>query len=326
MVTLKDVAREAGLTVGTVSRVINNRGYISDETRKKVYRIMKELNYRPNEVARSLSKQKTNSIGVIVPHIEHPYFSMLINCIEEFACKENQKIILCNSREDKEKEIDYIEMFRSNRVDGIILCSGYLDINKFLDLNIPVVAIERELEKGTASIECDNYEGGTIAAKHLIKCGSKNIVHFSGIKDVKMPADQRARGFMDVCENSGIRYKEVKYEKGMYYTLEYHDYIEEILTQDRDIDGIFASSDLIAAQVIQVCSKLGIKIPEDLNLIGFDDVNIARLTTPRITTIKQPIKEMAEQAVYTLMKYQEGEVVPSKIILPVKLIVRESTR
>lgn len=325
MVTLKDVAKEAGLTVGTVSRVINNRGYISDKTREKVFRVMDELDYRPNEIARSLSKQRTNTIGVIVPHIEHPYFSKLIRCIEKVVSKENQKMILCNSEEEKEKEIDYIDMFKSNRVDGIILCSGYLDINKFLDLKIPVITIERELECGIVSIECDNYEGGVLAAKHLIKCGSKNIVHFSGIKNVKMPADQRALGFAKTCEKNKVKYKEIKYEKGMYYTLEYHKYIEEILKQDKEIDGIFASSDLIAAQVIQVCSKLDIKIPEDVNLIGFDDVNVASLTTPRITTIRQPVEEMAEQAVYAILKSKE-KVVPSKVVLPVELIVRESTR
>lgn len=326
MVTLKDVAKEAGLTVGTVSRVINNRGYISDDTRKKVYQVMKELNYRPNEVARSLSKKQTNTIGVIVPHIDHPYFSKLISYIEEVAYNNKQKIIITNSKESKEKEIDYIEMFTSNRVDGIILCSGYLDINKFLDLKIPVVAIERELERGTASIKCDNYEGGVMAANHLIKCGSKNLVHFSGIKDSKMPADERGIGFADTCEKNGIIHKEFKYEQGMYDTLDYHEYIEEILKQDNEIDGIFASSDLIAAQVIQVCRKIDIRIPEDLNLIGFDDVNIASLTTPTITTIKQPIKELAEQAVYAILKTQEGDVVPSKVTLPVKLIERKSTR
>jgi LacI family sucrose operon transcriptional repressor len=325
MATLKDVASKTGLTVSTVSRVLNNRGYLSEETRNKVYLAMKELNYQPNEVARSLSKQKSNTIGVIVPHIVHPYFAKLISCIELAVSKENYKILLCNSREETEKELDYIQMFKSNRVAGIILCSYTIDIARFLDLNIPLVTIERTLDVGTASIECDNCQGGILAAKHLAECGCKNVVHFSGIRNAQMPADGRSDGFISVCKEREMQHKEYAHESQLYYEMEYHSYIEQVLNENPEVDGIFASSDLIAAQVIQVCAKKGIHIPEQIKLIGFDDVNVASLTTPTITTIKQPIKEMADQAVQVIVKTQNGEVVPSKIILPVSLIQREST-
>ena len=124
MATLKDVAKETGLTVSTVSRVLNNRGYISDETRQKVYEAMKKLNYRPNEVARSLSKQSSNTIGVIVPHIRHPYFAELISNLENEAYKRKHKVLLFNSQEKEEREKEYLEMCFSNRVAGIIFCSG----------------------------------------------------------------------------------------------------------------------------------------------------------------------------------------------------------
>lgn len=325
MATIKDVANKAGLTVGTVSRVINNRGYISEETKKKVFAVMKELNYQPNEVARSLSKQKSSIIGVIVPHIEHPYFAKMVSSIERAVSKEKYKIILCDSKEEKEKEIDYIEMFKGNRVAGVILCSG-VDPKKFIDLNIPLVTIERDLEDCITSIECDNYHGGVLAAKHLYECGCKNVVHLSGIQNENMPADAREEGFASECEKHGVSHKEVKHEMGLYYKMDYHEYITRVLQEDKSIDGIFASSDLIAAQVIQVCSKLGIKIPEQKKLIGFDDVIVASLTTPTITSISQPVRDMAEYGVQTIIKAQNGEEVQTKVIFPVTLIKRDSTR
>ena len=153
MATLKDVARESGLSVGTVSRVLNNRGYINEQTRAKVYEVMKKLNYQPNEMARSLSKQKNNTIGLIVPHIMHPYFAKLISCIEAAAYKNKFKILLFNSKGKEEKEDEFIEMCKSNRVAGIILCSASYETKKFKDLGCPLIPIERFMEEGTAVVE-----------------------------------------------------------------------------------------------------------------------------------------------------------------------------
>ena len=339
MATLKDVARETGLTVTTVSRVLNNRGYISEETREKVYAAMKKLNYRPNEVARSLSKKSTNTIGVIVPHIRHPYFSELISNLENEASKRGYKMILCNSQEKENKEREYLEMCTSNRVAGIVLCSAGVAVEEFQGSNIPLITIERYMENGTASVECDNRQGGKLAAEHLIACGCKNLLHISGVYETVMPADNRALGFIEVCEKAGVFYREVATNTYQYNKLEYHDFLDEVLkenyhvdnTAENDencgksrIDGIFASSDLIAAQILQVCSKLGIRVPEDIKLVGFDDVNVASLTTPGLTTIRQPVKEMAEAAVKTLVSAAKGEMVPAKSVFPVSLVIRGS--
>lgn len=340
MATLKDVARETGLTVTTVSRVLNNRGYISEETREKVYEAMKKLNYRPNEVARSLSKKSTNTIGVIVPHIRHPYFSELISNLENEASKRGYKMILCNSQEKENKEREYLEMCTSNRVAGIVLCSAGVAVEEFQGSNIPLITIERYMENGTASVECDNRQGGKLAAEHLIACGCKNLLHISGVYETAMPADDRALGFIEVCEKVGVSHWEVATNTYQYNNLEYHDFLEEVLKENYDvdntaendencgksrIDGIFASSDLIAAQILQVCSKLGIRVPEDIKLVGFDDVNISSLTTPRITTIHQPIKEIAELTLELLINAQDGKTVAKRSLLPVSLVKREST-
>lgn len=325
MATIKDVAEVTGLSVTTVSRVLNNRGYISEETREKVYAAMKEINYQPNEVARSLSKQTTNTIGVIVPHISHPYFAELISNLESQAYLHKCKILLFNSKEKHEKLKEYMELCASNRVAGIILCSGTVSMDDFQTLGIPLVTIERYVENGTAVVECDNYLGGGIAAKHLIEKGCRNVMCIGGVTNNEMPADRRTNGFVDVCEKHNVTYIEASTSMAQYNELEYHEGIERLLMEHPDVDGIFASSDVIAAQIIQVCAKLGKRIPQEIKLVGFDDVMISMVTTPRITTIHQPIKEMAEMAVDLLMRAKDGQMVPNRTILPVTLVEREST-
>lgn len=325
MATIKDVAREAGLTVGTVSRVLNNRGYISQATRDKVYEVMKQLNYQPNEVARSLSKQKTNTVGVIVPHIVHPYFAKLISNLERAASERKYKILLCNSREEKERELEYLEMLKSNRVAGLVLCSASVKTEVLMDLDIPVITVERNVGSGTASVECDNYQGGVLAARELIRCGCKKVINFGGVEKTEMPADDREAGFVDTCRKYGVTGITSKTRENEYYAMEYHGYIEKVMKENPDADGVFASSDLIAAQVLQVCGKLHIAVPGQMKVVGFDDVNISSLTTPPITTVRQPVKEMAETAIDLIIKKNQGQMVPTKTVLPVTLIRRETT-
>ncbi|WP_312426431.1 LacI family DNA-binding transcriptional regulator [Lacrimispora sp.] len=326
MSTLKDVAEKAGVTVTTASRVINNRGYLSEETKHKVKQAMEELHYRPNELARSLSKQVTSTIGVITPHIAHPYFAQLISQLENAATKRGFKILLCNSKEDHSLEAEYIDLCKSNRVAGIIFCGMILASEQYSQKGFPFVAIECNSPLCVSTILCDNYAGGRLAAEHLIECGCKNLIHFSGIIDQEMPGDSRAQAFTDVCKHYKVTFNNIWTGDSTYYTMDYHEFIKQTLLTYPDTDGIFASSDLIAAQVIQVCAEIGKKIPDDIQLIGFDDVALSTLTTPQISTIHQPTKEMAEMAVESLIKSSGQETVPNKIVLPVSLVKRQSTR
>ena len=325
MATLKDVAAKAGVTVTTVSRILNNRGYIGEETRAKVYAAMKELHYQPNEIARSLSKKNNYTIGIIVPHVEHPYFAKLIGCLEKEATCSQYKVILCNSQGKFQKEKDYLEMFESHRVTGIVLCSNSVDIGKFVSMNIPVVSIERQVEESVASIECDNYGGGALAARHLIEKGCKQLLHFSGIQDECMPADQRLEGFSSICKAHEIDFVEIQSRNEDYLKMDYHESIEKALLDHPNVDGIFASSDLIAAQVIQVAQRLKRKIPEELKIVGFDDVNIASLTYPTLTTLRQPVQEMAREAIRCIAMNGKNEAIVPIRKFPVTLIERETT-
>ena len=224
-----------------------------------------------------------------------------------------------------EKEWEYMEMCMSNRVAGVILCSGTVGVEKFTGLNVPLITIERYLENGTAEVECDNEQGGRLAAQHLIDCGCKHLIHISGVHETAMPADARAVGFRAVCEKQKVSYQIADTTAFEYNHLEYHQILEKLLKENPDTEGIFASSDLIAAQLLQVCHNLNIDVPSQMKIVGFDDVNIASLTTPPITTIHQPIKEMAKMAVELLVRSGNGELVPNRTTLPVSLVVRETT-
>lgn len=198
-------------------------------------------------------------------------------------------------------------------------------VNEFQGLNVPLITIEQFLENGTGAVECDNIQGGCLAAEHLIAQGCRHLIHISGVHETAMPADERAAGFREVCEQKNVQYQVVGTHAYEYNHLEYHEVLEQLLLQHPDTDGIFASSDLIAAQLLRVCAKLGRKVPEQLKIVGFDDVNIASMTTPPITAIHQPIKEMAATAVELLVRAGEGQVVPSRTTLPVSLVVRGTT-
>lgn len=324
MATLKDVARESGLTVTTVSRVLNNRGYISEDAKQRVAEAMKKLNYSPNEVARSLHNKKSNTIGVIVPHIKHPYFAEMISNLENAAYKKGYKILLCNSQSTQERAEEYIEVCTSNRVAGLIICSSGVPVNIFSKLDIPVITIERALDNATASVECDNRNGGQLAAERLIEAGCKKLLYIGSSSEIEMPAHQRGAGFIEVCEREGIPYFEVDPEEASYNDMTYNEWLETVLMEHKDADGMFASSDIIAAQTLQVCRKLSIKVPEEMKIVGFDDVIVASITTPQLTTIHQPIKEMAELAISMLADAANDKLVAKQTILPVRLIERET--
>lgn len=328
MATLKDVAKASGLTVGTVSRVLNNRGYISDKTRDKVYQVMKDLNYQPNETARALSKQKSNTIGIILPNVEHPYFAKVLSRLEREAAKQGYRIMLFVSRNKEEREEQCIDMCKSGRVAGVVLCSGSFETEKFEGLNFPLITLERSMDEGTSGIECDNYQGGVMATELLLNKGCHKLMYIGGLSagiDVHMPADFREVAFRDTCERTHADNVVMVTDKQLFDSLEYYEFVRKALVDHPDVDGVFASSDVIGAYVLQACSDLGIKVPDQLKIVGFDDVNIAQFTSPGLTTIHQPIEQMAEMAVSAIAQIDAGKLVPTKTVLPVTLIERGTT-
>lgn len=326
MATLKDVAREAGLSVGTVSRVLNNRGYISEETRACVREAMQRLHYQPNEMARSLSKKSSSTIGVIVPSISHPYFAKVISCLEHAAHANHFQILLFCSQGKSSREEEYVQVCCSNRVAGLVLCSGGVKTGKLRDLGFPVVTFERFLNDADAGVECDNYEGGAIAARELIGAGCRKLLCISGEGEVSMPADARKVGFLDVCAG----YPDVEVQVCLcspehLEDLNYYPELRSFLDTYPMPDGIFAGSDVIGLQAMAELSRRGLRVPQDVKIVGYDDVNLAQMTDPQLTTIQQPVREMADTCVDIIVKAAAGETYPARTMFHVTLVRRGTT-
>ena len=302
MPTIKDVAAEAGVTSTTVSRVLNNRGYISEETREKVYSAMEKLNYMPNEMARNLSRQKSDYIGVILPSVEHPYFSKVLHWLEHYVTKHNYKIMVCISENSREKELQYIDLLYSHRVLGIVVCSHIGETMEHLDSNCPLISFEREIAENIPAVLCDNYQGGTLAANRLIDAGCRNIAILTNRPRKTSLHTVEKRHLSNVARTKKISGRVVYTDRLAPLSEEFSDNILKLLKKNSDLDGIFATSDVMAANIIRACKKMGKRVPEDISIVGFDDTWISTLTYPSITTIHQPVQEMCEYAIEAIVK------------------------
>ncbi|MNS57048.1 HTH-type transcriptional regulator DegA [compost metagenome] len=325
MSTINDVALKAGVSVTTVSRVLNNRGYISEATRKKVYETMEELNYQPNEIARSLLRKQSNLIGLIIPSVSHPFFSELTNHIEYYAYQNGWKVLLCNSHMDPIKEKDYIGMLKRNRVDGIIMGSHTLEVEEYRNLNSPIVTFDRQIDNEIPFISSDNYQGGVLATELLVSKGCRKIVHICGNLELKMLSNYRNDGFRDTAEKHGVQHITIQTDMNVFDQQQYEQIIQRMLEEYPDVDGIFASSDIIATFAVRECLAKEKKVPQDVRIVGYDGVNMASWFIPGITTIKQPTEAIGRLAVELIQKQLDGDSFDPENLLPVELIERSTT-
>lgn len=329
MPKIEDVAKKAGVSVTTVSRVLNNRGYISQKTRNKVYQVMKELNYQPNEMARALFRRKSNMIGLIIPSVSHPFFGELTHYLEYYADQSGYKLLLCNSNRNIAKERKYIEMLKKNQVDAIIMGSSVLDVEHYLNLNLPIVSFDRTVAENIPIVTSDNFMGGKLATRLLIEKGCKNPIFvyrgIGGPHHQALLANGRPQGFDGELRAVGIDPIHLQLEANDGDDHGNENVIVRFLQDHPEIDGVFASSDVIAAEVIQACHQLKKNIPNDIKIVGYDDIRIATLISPRLTTVRQPIQEMGKCTIDLIVKQLNGEEVPKVNSFPVILIEREST-
>lgn len=324
MATIKDVAERAGVAKETVSRVLNNRGYISEETRDKVYRAMEELHYTPNAFAQGLSKKNMDSIAVVVPHINHPFFAAMISGIEHEARERGYKMFLYHSNGEPEQEGRILQLCQSSFISGVLLFSAEISAEIMARYNIPIILIEREAVSGAYSIQSDNKLGGKLAADYLLQSGRRDLLVIGARNHGHMPGDIRAAEFVRICGEAGVECHTYLSTPGQYQDMEHQELIEQALNEHPGADGIFATSDVIGAQVLQVCHDRRIKVPKQIRIVGFDDVSTARLTYPRLTTIHQPIREMARKAMEAVDAIQAGGTFSPLTILPVTLVKRET--
>ena len=322
MATIKDVAKRAHVSVATVSRVINNKGYVNEETRQLVVEAIEALNYVPNELARSLFKKQSRIIGVIVPHMTSYYFAELIEIIENFIIEEDYHVMVCNSRDDFARESKYLKVLQQYSIDGILLVSNTHRIHDYQDLKVPIVAIDHHLSDHIPSVTSNNIQGGILAASKLIESGCTEIIHFRG-PSILPTVQDRTTGFRSIMDKHRVAPNS--------FDLAFKDpdpqEILSCLEKLPNVNGIFCDSDVIALSVIQCLKQLGKNVPEDVQVIGFDNIELAQMITPRLTTISQNKEQIAQTAVSLLMKLiQKQPIEATHIEIDVNLIERETTQ
>lgn len=316
---LTDVAKLAGVSPTTVSRVINKKGYLSEKTIQKVNDAMRELGYKPNNLARSLQGKSAKLIGLIFPNIRHVFYAELIDKLEHELFKKGYKTIICNSEHDSEKEREYIEMLEANQVDGIISGSHNLGIEDYNRVTAPIISFDRNLSPDIPVVSSDNYGGGVLAAQTLVKTGAKDIIMITGNDNSNSPTGLRHAGFASILPDAPIisvssDFSPVRKEME----------IKNILTQQKP-DAIFASDDLTAILIINISKELGIPVPDQLKVIGYDGTYFIENYYPQLTTVKQPLEEIAFLCVELLLQKIEGKkVATTGYFLPVTLLPGKS--
>lgn len=325
MATIREVARLAGVSPSTVSRVMNGTAKVDEEKKQRVLDAIHQTSFQPNELARALYKKSSKIIGLIVPNIENPFFSELARVIEEEAFRHGFRLLLCNSNNDAKKEQINISMLDQMKADGIILITNSGHTGRMIaDCSLPVVIVDRHIpDTGeVAFVESDHYRGGRLATEYLLRCGCRRPVCLRGPQRFTSGV-LRFRGYQDVCRENGIgeRFIDCTYSfsSGMAAA-------EKLLETFPDADGVFAANDMVAVSVYKVLHNHGVQVPGEIQIVGFDDVGFSTLVTPALTTIRQPIREMGRRAVDIIWKYTEGKSFERECVFDVELVERETTR
>lgn len=330
MSTISDVAKLAGVSKTTVSRVINNHPYVSKENKELVQKAMEQLGYSPNPSARRLRGQLTCTIGVIVPRIVNLFFSYLVNSIEKVAYENNYQVLIFQSDENKEKELSFLNLLKIKQVDGIIMTSIENDwaiINEYTQYGPILLCNEYVNNADVPVVRLDQTEGAYIGIKHLIERGHKKIAYCTGGLFAKDGKDKdRNQGYQKALTEAGIVINtnwifvnQHSIDDGKYV-------MKQILTMNDRPTAIFTGSDEIAGGVMIEAKKHGLKIPDDIAIMGFDDQPIAELLDPPLTTIRQPIDQMGKEAVEGLIAMMNNADIELKNIeLPIQLVIRKST-
>lgn len=321
--TIRDVAKEANVSVSTVSRVINNKDSVHESTRVLVLDAIEKLGFTPNKLAQSLTSNYSKMVAVFVPHIGPEFYGHLLEGIESQAGAYGYKIIFCNTQNNPERELDYLRFVEQYNIDGLIIASDFHSFKTVHEMNIPIVTVDHTLDETYPSVTSDNIKGGKLGAQELVEAGAKNILLFRG------------PSFLPTTIERTIGAKEV-FDLHPDITYTYYDFdlvapdcreIEDVLNSHTDVDGIFAYGDTLALATIKILNKLDKRMPQDVRVVGFDNNYFSVMSTPPLTTIEQSPSFMGKSAFNLLHKLMKNETIDNPhVIVDVKLIERNSSK
>lgn len=332
MTTIKDVADYAGVSIATVSRVLNQNRYVSPELNERVRKAIADLQYEQNALARNLRRSESLTLGIIIPDSTNPFFAEVARGIEEVCFEQGYLVILCNTSEDSAKAAAYLSTLRQNRVAGVIIVSpGELqsELRPSLRAKYPIVVADRLLPGlPVDSVISDNDVGARQAMSHLLALGHRRIGIVVGNHiDTRQTIKARLNGVIDMLDTAGVPVDESLIHTDGDYTPEAgYSAAQVLLEQPNPPTAIFAFNDLLGFGVMAYAYQHGIRIPHELSVIGFDDINLAAYIAPGLTTIAQPKYELGRKAAEILLERIHGEGCPPRtLVLPTRLVVRQST-
>ena len=335
---MKEVADRAGVSTATVSRVINQTGYVAPALQDKVRRIMEAINYEPSALARGMRRQETQCVGVLVPKVSQPFFGQLGFAIEQALFRQGYRTFLCSAEEDLDKESAYLEMLLRQRVDGIILVPtgrSASNVERLLRSKLPVVLVDRDLP--TLQIDrvlSDNVHGAREIASHLLSLGHQRIAVL-GAEPHSESIARRLTGVRQALREAGIRSADehLATDAGEQFQLGFVT-AQRLLRQRPPPTAVIALTDMLAVGVLHGAWQAGLQVPDDLSVTGFDDIPLASYVLPELTTVAQPITQMGERAVQRLLQLvqerlaglvADPELKPQGAVLPTRLVIRRST-
>lgn len=325
MASIRDIAREAGVGVGTVSRLINGSGYVSEDTKIKIENAMKKFNYTPNELARNLYHKRSGIIAVIVPNIVNPFFTEFVNYIETELFNAGFKMMLCSTTKENNAEHDYLDMLNRHIVDGIITGVHTLDIEEYLMMRKPIVAFDRYLGDHIPVVTVDHKKGGRLAAEALIRSGCKKVLHFRGATKVKSPYHKRHFEFDRVMKENDVETIGYDLDWNCFELCYMKKAIANVFSKGIDFDGVFGV-DGLAIECMNEVIKRHKRVPEDVKFVSYDGTYVVDMVEPKLTVIVQPIEELAKEAVRLVLELLQGKKYEKKsIILDVELRQGETT-
>lgn len=325
-VTIKDVARACGVNVSTVSRSLSGSYGVHEATRRKVLAAAERLNYRPNRVARAMATGRSHTVALVVSDVRNPFFAELARGAEDAAYEAGCDLILCNSDLKPEKELHYIQSLIEKRVDGIVMNSvAALSRDERTELagcGIPVVLLNRVAgSRGFSSVTAANLDGGALAGQYLTRLGHGSLGHITTMNAQSNLSD-RTTGFVRAAEKAGAR---VAVARGTHSTEGGYELTKRLIERHPHVTAIFAANDAMAFGAIRALGELGKRIPEEVSLVGFDDVALAAIVQPPLTTVYQPKYEMGKAAIEILLS-RDAANVPEHRVLGVRLTERQSCR
>ncbi|MBS4200226.1 LacI family DNA-binding transcriptional regulator [Bacillus sp. FJAT-49732] len=329
MPTISDVARLAGLSRATVSRVINNHPYVSDAKKELVLKAMRDLGYIPNSAAQNLRKQKTNIIAVLVPKLTNPFFAYLVESIEEKAAENGLQILICNTKYDKKRELEFLRYLKTKQVDGVIMTSienGWEVIEAVIWSGPIVLCNEYSAKANVPSVRLNQLQGGYMGTSYLLNQGYTKIGYcWGGI--LSGLAHDRFFGFEQAMTESGLSVNNNWLFESAFSIEDGRRIMNEIAKMADKPNALFTGSDEVAAGIISEAKKLGLRVPEDIAVVGFDDQPISEVIEPALTTIRQPIKEIGAKTMEVMINLLSNEEKTTAKIyeLPLELIARESS-